>query len=188
MNVSLRRQLGPGGFRFGMRKNQCVCVYQFWPWVLSAYPSENGWQPLKVPGDCTYGLKPLPTQASDRGRETSLLVSCPGKSLLLASPGKEGKRSEWEKFLNLSIYPQKRKHGSDQDYPELAILCLPPFGRVKDKEQREKIHKFTLLPVTVYGEEICSLTICNMFFSNFVFPQHLTCAWFMFTALQSLLC
>ena len=72
MNVSLRRQLGPGGFRFGMRKNQCVCVYQLWPWALSAYPSENGWQPLKVPGDCTYGLKPLPTQASDRGRETSL--------------------------------------------------------------------------------------------------------------------
>lgn len=58
----------------------------------------------------------------------------------------------------------------------------------KIKSKEKKIHKFTLLPVRVYGEEICSRSICNMFFSNFVFPQHLICAWFMFTALQSLLC
>lgn len=161
MNVSLRRQLDPGGFRFGMRKNQCVCVYQLWPWAFSTYPSENGWQLLKASGDCTYGLKPLLTEASDHGRETSLLVSCPGKSLLEASLGKERKRSEWEKFLNLSVYTKKKKHGSDQDYLELAILCLLPFGRVEDKEQRETVHKFTLLPVRVYGGEICSCYICN---------------------------
>lgn len=64
-------------------------------------------------------------------------------------------------ILEFIYIPQKRKHGSDQDYPELAILCLPPFGRVEDKEQREKIHKFTLLPVRVHGEEICSHSICN---------------------------
>ena len=157
MNVSLRRQLDPGGFRFGMRKNQCVCVYQLWPWALSTYPSENGWQLLKASGDCTYGLKPLLTEASDHGRETSLLVSCPGKSLLEASLGKERKRSEWEKFLNLSVYTKKKKHGSDQDYLELTILCLLPFGRVEDKEQRETIHTFTLLPVRVYSISLTRL-------------------------------
>ena len=63
--------------------------------------------------------------------------------------------------MNLSVYPKKKKHGRDKDYLELAILCLLPFGRVEDKGQRETTHKFTLLPVRVYGEETCSCYICN---------------------------
>lgn len=111
MNVSMRRQVDPQGFRFGMKDNYCVCTYQIWPRAtILTYLSKNRWQPPKAPGDSTSQLKPVWTVANDHGRVAPFLVHLKVPFVSNSGRGekKEGKRSEW-KISQICLFTPKRK-------------------------------------------------------------------------------